>query len=151
MTKGKGKGQSLGSIFGTGARSRVAAPPAAAAPAPPMPPGLAAFLAVVDRLESVLDHETEALKGRLPSDMAEIGNRKRQGLLEMDRALRSASSDRSRPEVRERLRRFAVVVERNRAALGTQLRAVREIADIIAQTLKDADSDGTYSPVAGRA
>jgi hypothetical protein len=116
-----------------------------------VPPGVATFLAVVDRLESVLDAETAALKGRLPLDMAEIGNRKRQGLLEMNRALRATSAGQPRPEVRERLTRFAVAVERNRAALGTQLRAVREIADIIAQTLMDAESDGTYSAVAGRA
>ncbi|WP_237478243.1 flagellar protein FlgN [Lichenibacterium dinghuense] len=134
------KGQALGSIFGTGSR-RAAAP---AAPAP----GVAGLLAVVDRLEAVLDAETDALKRSLPADMAEIGNRKRQGLLEMDRALRAVPPA---PEVRERLHRFAAAVERNRAALGTQLRAVREIADIVAQTLREAESDGTYSPAAGRA
>lgn len=145
----KGKGQPLGSIFGTGARRPAA--PAQPGPATAAPPGVAALLAVVDRLESVLDAETEALKRSLPADMAEFGNRKRQGLLEMDRALRAASAGGPRPEVRERLARFAVAVERNRSALGTQLRAVRDIADIIAQTLRDAESDGTYSPVAGRA
>ena len=36
-------------------------------------------------------------------------------------------------------------LERNRAVLGTQLRAVREIADIISLTMRDLDSDGTYS------
>ena len=146
----KGRGQSLGSIFGTGPRP-TAAPSRPAAPVPVSPPSVAAFLAVVDRLEAVLDGETHSLKGRIPTDMAEIGNRKRQGLLEMDRALRAVASDRSRPEVRDRLKRFAVAVERNRAALGTQLLAVREIAEIIAQTLRHADSDGTYSAVAGRA
>ena len=145
----KGKGQALGSIFGTGARRPAAEQ--RSAPAPAAPPGVAAFLAVVDRLESVLDAETDALKRQLPADMAEIGNRKRQGLLEMDRALRAASARGPRPEVRERLKRFAVAVERNRATLGTQLRAMREIADIIAQALRDDESDGTYSPVAGRA
>ncbi len=145
----KGKGQALGSIFGTGARRPAPAPQPA--PAPATPPGVLAFMAVVDRLESVLDAETEALKLRLPADMAEIGNRKRQGLLEMNRVLRAASAGGPRPEIRERLKRFAVAVERNRAALGTQLRAVREIADIIAQTLRDAESDGTYSHIVGRA
>ena len=146
----KGRGQPLGSIFGTGPRP-TAVPSRPAAALPSTPPGVAAFLAVMDRLESVLDGETEALKGRLPTDMADIGNRKRQGLLEMNRALRAAASDRSRPEVRERLKRFSVAVERNRAALGTQLLAVREIAEIIAQSMRDAESDGTYSAMAGRA
>lgn len=155
MTKGKGQptGQALGSIFGglgPGARRS----PVPTVPAP-VPPGVAALLAVVDRLEGLLDAETDALKRSLPADMAEIGNRKRQGLLEMDRALRAAASAGPAPELRERLQRFAGAVERNRAALGTQLRAVREIADIVAQTLREAESDGTYSPAyssaAGRA
>lgn len=146
----KGRGQPLGSIFATGARPS-AAPSLPVPLVPAAPPGVVALLAVVDRLESVLEGETEALKGRIRTDMAEIGNRKRQGLLEMDRALRAAASDRSRPEIRERLKRFALAVERNRAALGTQLLAVREIAEIIAQTMRDAESDGTYSAVAGRA
>ncbi|RYC32362.1 flagellar protein FlgN [Lichenibacterium minor] len=145
----KAKGQALGSIFGTGARRPAVAPQPAPPPSPS--PGAAALLAVVDRLESVLDAETEALKRNLPVDVAEFGNRKRQGLLELGRALRTAPALGPQPEVRERLKRFAAAAERNRAALGTQLRAVREIADIIGQTLRDAESDGTYSAVAGRA
>ena len=145
---GKPVNQALGSIFGTGAR-RAASP----SPVPAATPGAAALLAAVDRLEAVLDAETDALKRGLPADMAEIGNRKRQGLLEMDRALRASAGP--APEVRERLHRFAATVERNRSALGTQLRALREIADIVAQTLREAESDGTYAPVyapmAGRA
>ena len=154
MTKGKGQptGQALGSIFGSlGPGARRSPIPAVPAPAPPASPGVAALLAVVDRLEGLLDAETDALKRSLPADMAEIGNRKRQGLLELGRALRTAPALGPQPEVRERLKRFAAAAERNRAALGTQLRAVREIADIIGQTLRDAESDGTYSAVAGRA
>ncbi len=142
----KGKGQALGSIFGEAGR-RAAAVPAARA----VPPTLASFFGVVDRLESVIDAETEALQRNIPVDMTDLGNRKRQGLLEMTRSLRAAASAAgSKAEIRDRLGRFAVKLERNRAALGTQLHAVREIADIIAETIREAESDGTYSLRAGR-
>lgn len=145
-----GRGPSLGSIFGTSAR-RGGKAPAAVAPeaAPPVPPAVLAFMAVVDRVEAVLDAETEALTRNLPADITDLGNRKRQGLLELSRALRSAVAGGPRADVRDRLGRFTVKLERNRAVLGTQLRAVREIADIISTTLQEAESDGTYSAFAG--
>lgn len=146
----KGQGQALGSIFGT-ARRRAAAPPPPETPGEAATPAIVtAFLAVVDRVEGVVDAETEALTRNLPTDMTDLGNRKRQGLLEMSRALKAAAAAGPRAEVRDRLARFAARLERNRLVLGTQLLAVREIAEIIAQTLQEADSDGTYSPAAGR-
>lgn len=146
----KGKGQALGSIFGAAGR-RSAAP---AAPVPPPEPAtpatVSAFLAVVDRVEAVLDDEIAALTRDMAADITEHGNRKRQGLLEMSRALKAAAGAGPRGEIRDRLARFAAKLERNRSLLGTQLRAVREIAEIIAQTLQEAESDGTYSHTAGR-
>lgn len=147
----KGQGQALGSIFGT-ARRR-ASPPAAPVPVPEeaaMPAAVGAVLAVIDRVEGLVEAETEALARHLPADMTDFGNRKRQGLLELNRALKAAAAAGPRAEIRDRLARFAARLERNRLALGSQLLAVREIADIIAQTLQEAESDGTYSPPVGR-
>ena len=142
------KGLALGSIFGNASR-RGAPPsapnPAAASPAVMVSPALAAFLAIVERVEAVLDAETEVLTRNLPTDISDLGHRKRQGLLEMTRIMRTAASSGAQAEMRERLGRFSATLERNRAVLGTQLRAVREIADIIALTIRDAESDGTYS------
>lgn len=141
----KGKGQALGSIFGSAGRRAAAPSVRHAAPEPVTPATVAAFLAVVDRVEAVLDAETDALTRQLPADMTEIGNRKRQGLLEMSRALKSAAAAGPRAEIRDRLAQFARTLERNRAVLGSQLLAVREIAEIVAQTMQEAESDGTYS------
>ena len=142
------KGQALGSIFGNAPR-RGAAPPAPspheASPALAVSPALAAFLTIVERVEAVLDAETEVLTRNLPTDISDLGHRKRQGLLEMTRIMRTAAASGAQAEMRERLDRFSVKLERNRAVLGTQLRAVREIADIISLTMRDLDSDGTYS------
>ena len=134
----RSKGQALGSIFADFRQE----PPARA----PTPPAVVAFLAIVDRVETVLEAETSALAHRTPFDMTEIGNRKRQGLLDMTRMIGAAMASGAIPEIRERLGRFSVALKRNQAALGTQLRAVREIAEIVAQAIRDAESDGTYSP-----
>ena len=146
------KGQALGSIFGH--PPRRAAPPVSSPPeAPPtlaVSPALTAFLAIVERVEAVLEVETEVLTRSLPTDISDLAHRKRQGLLEMTRIMRSAAASGAQAEMRERLGRFTVKLERNRAALGTQLRAVREIADIISLTMRDSDSDGTYSRRMGR-
>jgi hypothetical protein len=145
----KGKGQALGSIFapaGSPAGPDAAVAQTARAVAPPA----SAFFGIVDRLEAVLDAETEALSRNISADMTELGNRKRQGLLELTRTLRAAAVAGPKADIQERLRRFALTLERNRAVLGTQLRAVREIADIIAETIKEAESDGTYSLLTGR-
>ena len=109
----RNKGQALGSIFADLRRE----PPVEVA----TPPALSAFLAVVDRVEAVLDAETRALAQRVSVDLTEIGNRKRQGLLDMTRMLSAA-------------------------AAGGSVAEGREIADIVAQSIRDAESDGTYSP-----
>ena len=134
----RSKGQALGSIF---ADIRPTMPEVAATP-----PAVLAFLAVVDRVEAVLEAETRALALQTPIDLTEIGNRKRQCLLDMTRTIGAAVAAGAIPEIRERLGRFSVSLKRNQAALGTQLRAVREIADIVAQAIRDAEWDGTYSP-----
>lgn len=111
---------------------------------------VASFTAVVDRVEAVVDAETEALAQRRPVDMAGLILRKRQGLLELSRIMRAFSGIGPQVEAQDRLGRLSVKLERNRVVLDRQLRAVREVADIIAASIKDAESDGTYTKLAGR-
>lgn len=110
----------------------------------------AALAAIAERLEAVLDHETEALQHHRSCDLAEITSRKRQGLLELSRFMPRLVDGAEREIAREQLGTLAVKLERNRMALAVQIGAVREVADIIARTLRDAESDGTYSAAAGR-
>ncbi len=111
---------------------------------------VASFTAVVDRVEAVVDAETEALAQRRPVDMAGLTLRKRQGLLELSRIMRAFSGIGPQVEAQDRLGRLSAKLERNRVVLDRQLRAVREVADIIAASIKDAESDGTYTKLAGR-
>lgn len=108
------------------------------------------FAAIVERVEAVVDAETDALKHHRPVDMAGLILRKRQGLLELSRIMRAFSGLGPQVEAQGRLDRLSVKLENNRVVLDRQLRAVREVADIIASSIKDADSDGTYTKLAGR-
>src|SRR5438552_5440084 len=47
-----------------------------------------AFERCIERLESVVEQETAALKGRAATDLREFNNRKSQGLLELSRSMR---------------------------------------------------------------
>lgn len=126
--------------------------PHAADAAPPAAPlfSFAAFAAVADRLEAVLDHETEALRRNRACDLADTCGRKRQGLLELTRFLPSLATAEEREGARGRLGRLDAKLALNRQVLDVQIGAVRRVADIIARTLRDAESDGTYSMQAGR-
>jgi flagellar biosynthesis/type III secretory pathway chaperone len=102
---------------------------------------------VIQRLEEVVDQETAALRTRSVVDLAEFNNRKSQGLLDLNKALRGAdTADRM---VAARLTRLRAKLDGNRAALQMHLDAVREISTVVADTIRDADSDGTYSQSIG--
>ena len=111
---------------------------------------LASFAAIVDRLEQVVDTETEALGLSRPVDLALINRQKRQGLLELSRIMRALAGADAAGEARRRLDQLSGKLETNRLALDRQLRAVREVADIIALSIQEAESDGTYSQPGGR-
>lgn len=106
---------------------------------------LAAFHAVVDRLQGVIVAETEALERRMPIDIGAVTRQKRQSLLELSRLMRAMPGVAEQQEVRARLAALAEALERNQEVLDVQLRAVRGVADIVAQVMRDAESDGTYT------
>ena len=110
---------------------------------------IATFMAVVGRVEAVVEAETEAFSRNLKLDMVALNQRKRQGLLELSRVLRNLPGLGPNAVSRERLAGLAGKLETNRTVLDRQLRALREVADIVARSLKEAESDGTYSRLAG--
>jgi hypothetical protein len=147
-------------MTGSTAQAAPMAIPDAMVNLPPMPAATAGLVAIVERVAAILDAETEALGHGVPLDIAEFNHRKRHALLELTRGLR-AFGDPGPPvpgqhaqgpheALRDCLGGFAAKLERNRRALDTRLRAVREIADIIAQTIRESESDGTYSLLAAR-
>src|SRR6185503_19748050 len=104
---------------------------------------------VIERLEEVVDQETAALRNRTAIDLKDFNNRKSQGLLELNRALRGLDNPPKDRTVTTRLAGLRTKLDVNRAVLETHLAAVREVATVLADAIRDAESDGTYSPSIG--
>ena len=105
-----------------------------------------AFEKCIERLEAVVDQETAALKGRAATDFREFNNRKSQGLLELSRSLRYFQGATPSNAVLARLADLRTKLDINRAVLKLHLEAVREVSTIMADAIRDTESDGTYSP-----
>lgn len=108
----------------------------------------AGMLSAIARLEGVVDEETAALESRRPIDLDGTSRRKNRGLLELLRSTRAAGDLRRDPRISERLTELRHKLERNRSLLQMHLDAVREVSAIISRTIREAESDGTYSEVA---
>lgn len=114
--------------------------------------GLAAHNSIdrtMQRIEMLVERETEALASRASIDLRESNNSKSQALLELGLAARSLEGVPLDPELVQRLKALRGKLEANRAVLRRHLEAVREIASVVADTIKDREWDGTYSQHAG--
>jgi hypothetical protein len=131
---------------------------AQANPARPVPPSMeenaalapALLKSAVERLESVIDQETAALKMRRVVDLNDFNDRKSHGFVELSRAMRhfeGASLDQSLVACLTGLR---TKLEANRAVLQMHLEAVKEVSTVVADAMRHADSDGTYAPTLRR-
>jgi hypothetical protein len=104
----------------------------------------AALNQALDRMEATIDQETALLRENRVVELGDFNRRKRQGLLEINRILRKFShGDLERVE-RPRLHRLTALLEANQRMLAHHLKAVDEIARLVARALQDAESDGTY-------
>ena len=98
-----------------------------------------------ERLEEIVEQETAALRARKAVDFNDANNRKSQGLLDLSRALHLLGDGVPAEETKHALRRLRSKLDDNRDVLQTHLDAVHEVAGIIADAIRNADSDGTYS------
>ena len=99
----------------------------------------------IERLEEAVEQETAALNMRAGVDLREFNDRKSQGLLELTRAMRHFEGTAPEPALMTRLARLRSKLDRNSVALRMHLDAVREISAVMADAMRDAESDGTYS------
>jgi hypothetical protein len=99
----------------------------------------------IERLEEAVEQETAALHRRTSIDLKEFNDRKSQGLLELTRAMRHMEGSVPEPALMTRLAKLRAKLEINSAALKLHLDAVREISAVMADAMRDAESDGTYS------
>lgn len=102
-------------------------------------------LTAIERLKATIDEETSKLESRAVVDFDTFSQRKNRGLLELTRAIRVASDVQDDPRVAPQLTHLRASLIRNQAALQIHLDAVREVSAIIAKSIQDVESDGTYS------
>ncbi len=101
---------------------------------------------IVQRLEAVVQEETALLKKNAAVDLQEFNMRKSQGLYDLSRAMHRIAGQSLAPTLAERLRPLRSALEANEAALSAHLQAAREISAVISQSIREAESDGTYAP-----
>ncbi len=102
-------------------------------------------LNAIERLNATIDEETDRLEIRVSVDLEASSQRKNRGLLELTRAMRLAQGGALDPRVVPQLARLRASLARNQAALQVHIDAAREVSAIIARSIQEVDSDGTYS------
>src|SRR5437867_924684 len=111
---------------------------AARAPAPLSIYGGGSIDRAIEYLGAIVDQETQALRMRAAIDLTEFNNRKNQGLLELNRALRALDPAATSQSIASRLADLRVRLDVNRALLKTHLEAVREVASVVADAIRDS-------------
>jgi hypothetical protein len=99
----------------------------------------------VRRIIEVVDEETEALRRGGNADLKSFNERKSLGLIELNRALRLLEGAEPDPTARRLLESLNEKLTVNRHVLTIHLEAIREVAGVISQSIRDAESDGTYT------
>jgi hypothetical protein len=102
------------------------------------------------RLEEIVEQETTALKTRQAINLKDFNDRKSQALLELTRSLRTLGTGGSvsSPTLAVRVGSLKAKLAVNQAVLKVHLEAVREISTTLADAIRHAESDGTYSQAA---
>jgi len=99
----------------------------------------------VGRLETLLDQEMAALRHASVEDLRDFNNRKAQAFVELNRAVGGLAGQVLSPQLRARLAALRQQLDVNRRTLKMHLDAVQEVAGMLADQIRNADSDGTYS------
>lgn len=102
-------------------------------------------LVAIERLKATIDEETDKLEARAVVDFDTFSQRKNRGLLELTRAIRQVADVQADPRLTPNLTHLRASLIRNQAALQIHLDAVREVSSIIAKSIQEVESDGTYS------
>jgi hypothetical protein len=105
----------------------------------------AVVFSVIARIEGYLDEETEALSKSLKFDFKTSNDRKSQGLLDLNQALRRLKKSDVNADLQLRLATFREKLAVNLRKIRLHLDAVKEIAAMLSEAIQNAESDGTYT------
>jgi hypothetical protein len=104
-----------------------------------------AVVTAVERLSRVVEEETQVLRCFGEADFERLNHQKNFGLLELTRAMRVLPAHERTAPVAEHLRRLRGLLDENERLLLLHYQAAEEISTLVARTIEDASSDGTYS------
>ncbi len=113
------------------------------------PTAIEALVNSVDRLERLLDEENAALRAHRLATLEDFNHKKSQALLEWHRTIGTADRPRFGDlgvDLKPRLARLRQKLQDNLAMLQTHLDAGEAVAAIIARSIEEHESDGTYTP-----
>lgn len=105
----------------------------------------AVVFAVIRRIEGYLDEETTALDKSPDFDLKASNDRKSQGLVDLNQAMRHLRSSDIDEDLEQRLRAFRSKLAVNLRKIRLHLDAVKEITAMLSDAIRSADSDGTYT------
>ena len=106
----------------------------------------AMILPVVDRLRQALDEENQDIARRGPVDYRAYNLRKSQGLLELNRLAPALAGNAGRSRSSRGARRpSGQAGDQPPHAAARSCTAAQAVSDIIAQAIRESQSDGTYS------
>ena len=116
-------------------------------PAPGVDPAAARaqVIAVISRIESYLDEETVALEKSADFDFKGSNDRKSQGLVDLNQAMRRLRKADVNAELAGRLSTFHTKLHKNLKTIRLHMNAVQEIAGILSDAIQRSESDGTYT------
>lgn len=117
------------------------------APQPTSDPAAArsGLSAIIRRIEDAIDLETKAIRKDRNFDLAASNARKGRYLYELNRATQGLSPQQLSEEHREGLRRLRAKLQVNEQAILAHLNAVKEVAGMLQEAIRRAETDGTYS------
>lgn len=102
-------------------------------------------ITIIRRIEGYIDEENAALDRSLEFDFKASNDRKSQGLLDLNQALRRLQRGDINADLQARLKVFREKLAVNLHKIRLHLEAVKEIAAMLSDAIQNAESDGTYT------
>lgn len=103
------------------------------------------LMALIKRLENVVEEETNALTSGARIDFDDFSARKSRSILEFVRRMRAQPHLSVEVEVIEEIQQLRQKLERNQRVLEMHYSAVRDVAEVIVRAIRETESDGTYT------
>lgn len=107
----------------------------------------AIFAGILGRAIALIEEETAGLRAGHALDHQAYAARKSMLLLELERLGRTLAAAGSDAAVQRQLALLRARLEENRALLDVHIAAARDIVAMLAELMRAAESDGTYSAV----